>query len=108
MPAYVVAMMTVTDPEGYRGYTDRTPAVVEKHGGKFLTRGQDITCLEGDYDGRMVLLEFPSQANVDAWYADPDYKHAMTFRAGSATMHHLLAQEGTAATGATAAPDPKL
>ena len=30
MPAYVVAMINVHDPETYRKYTDRTPATLEK------------------------------------------------------------------------------
>ena len=47
MPAYVLSMMTIHDPETYRQYTDRTPPVVKKYGGKFLTRGEPVTCLEG-------------------------------------------------------------
>ena len=65
MPAYVVSMMTINDPETYKQYTSRTPPIVKKYGGKFLTRGEEITCVEGqDYDGRMVILEFPSKADV--------------------------------------------
>lgn len=106
MPAYVIAMMTVNDPDTYRKYTDRTPATVERHGGRFLTRGEDVTTMEGkQYDGRMVILEFPAKANVEAWYADPDYEEAMTFRHASAELHMLLAQEGGSE---TASPDPKV
>lgn len=106
MPAYVVSMMSITDPDTYKSYTDRTPPLVKKYGGKFLTRGQPITCVEGqDYDGRMVILEFPSQADVEAWYTDPEYKEAMHFRHAASTMHYLLLQEG--ATN-TEDPDPKL
>lgn len=106
MPAYVVAMMSVHDPETYRKYTDRTPPIVKKHGGKFLTRGESITCVEGDnYDGRMVLLEFPSKAHIEAWFADPDYREAMVFRHAASTMHMLLVQEGGTD---TQAPDPRL
>ena len=47
MPAYVLLMMTIHDPETYRKYTDRTPPVVKKYGGKFLRRGVPVTCLEG-------------------------------------------------------------
>ena len=47
MPAYVVAMMTIHDPDVYRQYTDRTPPIVNKHGGKFLRPGDEITCVEG-------------------------------------------------------------
>ena len=48
MPAYVLSMMTIHDPETYRKYTDRTPPVVKKYDGKFLTRGETVTCLEGE------------------------------------------------------------
>ena len=94
MPAYVVALMSVHDPDTYRKYTDRTPPTVKKYGGRFLTRGEPVSTFEGEsYDGRMVLLEFPSQADVEAWFADPDYEAAMEFRHASSTMHMLLVQE---------------
>ena len=94
MPAYVVAMMSVHDAETYKKYTDRTPPTVKKYGGKFLTRGEPITTVEGEeYDGRMVLLEFPSRADVEAWYADPDYSEALQYRQAASTMHRLLVQE---------------
>lgn len=106
MPAYVVSMMTIHDPEAYRQYTDRTPPTVAKYGGRFLTRGENITCIEGqDYQGRMVLLEFPSTADAQAWLADPDYQEAMAIRHESSTMHYLLLQEGGTN---TLDPDPKL
>lgn len=106
MPAYVVSMMTIHDPDVYRQYTDRTPPIVKKYGGKFLTRGEEITCVEGQqYDGRLVLLEFPSKADVEAWFADPDYEEAMTFRYEASTMNYLLLQEGS---DDTEAPDPNL
>ena len=106
MPAYVVSMMTVHDPTTYKKYTDRTPAVVKRHGGRFLTRGEAFTCVEGkEYDGRLVILEFPSRTHIEAWFADPDYQEAMAFRHASSTMNYLLLQEGGAN---TEDPDPKL
>jgi uncharacterized protein (DUF1330 family) len=106
MPAYVVAMMAIHDPETYRKYTDRTPPTVKKYGGKFLTRGETVTTLEGEsYTDRMVILEFPSKTHVEEWIADPDYQEAMSFRHASSTMHMLLVQEGGEN---TEDPDPKL
>jgi uncharacterized protein (DUF1330 family) len=106
MPAYVVSMMSIHDPETYRQYTDRTPPIVKKYGGRFLTRGEAFTCVEGnDYDGRLVILEFPTKADVEAWFNDPDYQEAMTFRHAASTMNYLLLQEGGAN---TEDPDPKL
>ena len=106
MPAYVVSMMTITDPETYRQYTDRTPPLVKKYGGRFLTRGEPFECVEGEaYRGRLVLLEFPSQADIEAWYNDPEYQEAKVFREAASTMHHLLVQAGGSN---TEDPDPKL
>jgi uncharacterized protein (DUF1330 family) len=106
MPAYVVAMMSIHDPETYRKYTDRTPPTVKKYGGKFLTRGETVTTLEGEpYKDRMVILEFPSKAHVEKWIVDPDYQAAVAFRHSSSTMHMLVVQEGGEN---TEDPDPKL
>lgn len=106
MPAFVVSMMSIHDAETYKKYTDRTPPIVKKYGGKFLTRGEPYTCVEGqDYDGRLVILEFPTKADVEAWFNDPDYQEAMTFRHAASTMNYLLLQEGSQN---TENPDPKL
>jgi uncharacterized protein (DUF1330 family) len=53
----------------------------------------------------MVILEFPSKSDVEAWIADPDYQEAMKLRNESSTMHMLLVQEGGEN---TEDPDPKL
>jgi uncharacterized protein (DUF1330 family) len=106
MPAYVVAMMSINDAETYRKYTDRTPPTVKKYGGRFLTRGEPVSTIEGqDYEGRMVLLEFPSKAHVESWFQDPEYQEAMEFRHASSTMHMLLLQECDAQ---AEDPDPHL
>ncbi len=106
MPAYVIAMMAIHDPETYRKYTDLTPPTVKKYGGRFLTRGEPVNTLEGEpYKHRMVILKFPSQTHVQDWIADPDYKEATVFRHASSTMGRLLVQEGGMN---TEDPDPKL
>ncbi len=106
MPAYVIAMMKIHDPETYSKYTDRTPPTVKKYGGKFLTRGEEVTTFEGEpYQDRMVILEFPNKAQVEAWMADPDYQAALEFRLASSTMNMLLVQEGS---DNTEDPNPRL
>ncbi len=105
MPAYVVSMMTIHDPDTYKKYTDRTPPIVKRYGGKFLTRGEEVSTVEGDeYTARMVILEFPSKQHIEDWFADPDYQEAMKFRHASSKAQ-ILVQEGG---GNTNNPDPKL
>ena len=106
MPAYVIAMMNIHDPETYRKYTDKTPPTVKKYGGKFLTRGEPVTTLEGEqYLDRMVILEFPTQKHVEQWLNDPDYQAAAVYRHASSTNCRLLVQEGGKN---TENPDPKI
>ena len=62
MSAYIVAMVSIDDPETYKKYTAKTPALIARHGGKFIARGSDVTTLEGEvFTDRMVIIEFPSQ-----------------------------------------------
>ncbi len=71
-----------------------------------LRRHLKFVCVEGNgYDGRLVILEFPSKADVEAWFNDPEYQEAMKFRHESSTMNYLLLQEGGTN---TENPDPKL
>src|SRR5258708_13014046 len=95
MPAYVVAMMSIHDPLTYREYTDRTPATVKKYGGKFLTRGEPVTTVGGEgYKDRMVILQFPSMAQVQAWFADPTYQEAVAFPHAPSTIPLLVLPSG--------------
>src|SRR5260370_16614339 len=88
MPAYVVAMMSIHDPLTYREYTDRTPSTVKKYGGKFLTRGEPVTTVEGEeYKDRMVILQFPSMARVQAWFPDPPCQQGTASRHAPPPMH---------------------
>ncbi|KQZ87117.1 hypothetical protein ASD64_06640 [Mesorhizobium sp. Root157] len=105
MTAYVVATMAIHDPQTYRKYTDLTPPLVKRHGGKFLTRGDVVTTAEGEpFKERMVLLEFPSKAHAEAWLSDPDYVEACKFRHASSVGRLLIQESG----GNTENPDPKL
>lgn len=103
MTAYMVCTMKIHDPETYRKYTALTPAIVKRHGGRFLTRGDTVVTAEGEtFTERMVILEFPDQAAAQAWYDDPDYQNASRFRR-AASVGRMLLQAGR---DNTSDPDP--
>ena len=105
MAAYFVCTMRIHDPETYRKYTALTPAIVSRHGGKFLTRGEQVTTSEGEtFTDRMVIIEFPNRAAAEAWYNDRDYQEASRFRR-AASVGRMILQEGGED---TEAPDPKV
>jgi uncharacterized protein (DUF1330 family) len=74
MPAYVLAEIEVTNPEGYKGYTAVVGESIQKYGGRFLARGGSAQPLEGEWpERRRVLLEFPNADAVRKWWDSPEY-----------------------------------
>jgi uncharacterized protein (DUF1330 family) len=105
LAAYFVCTMRIHDPETYKKYTALTPAIVARHGGRFLTRGDKVTTHEGEtFTERMVLIEFPDRTAAEAWYNDPAYQKASEFRR-AASVGRMILQEGR---GDTATPDPQI
>ena len=95
MPAFVVAMMDVHDPELLRAYVRRTPPMVKKYGGTYLTRGETPTCLEGtSCRYRVVVSEWPSKEAAIAFFNDPEYMEVAKTRKTASTMHMLIVQDG--------------
>jgi len=75
MPAYVLAEIEITNPEGYKEYTTHVPATIAKYGGRFVVRGGKATALEGEWpERRRVLIEFPSVDAARKWFDSPEYE----------------------------------
>ena len=74
MPAYVVAYVTVTDPDSMGAYASQVMEVTESFGGRYLFAGRGAESLEGDFpvDG-MAILEFPTREAAKRWYDSPEY-----------------------------------
>ncbi len=91
MAAYIIADITVKDPEMYAEYRKQVPATVTKHGGRFLVRGGAHDALEGDWrPGRVVVIEFPDMAAARAWYASQEYGPLIKLRHSASTGSVLL------------------
>jgi uncharacterized protein (DUF1330 family) len=94
MPAYIIARVEVTDRDKYRRYTQATPEVISKYGGKFIVRGPEILTLEGDPETRrLVVIEFPSLDEAKKFYQSPEYTQVKALRSGAA-VGQFLAVEG--------------
>ena len=96
MPAYVLAEIEITNPEGYKEYTAAVPATIAQDGGKFLVRGGSVEVLEGDWPARRrVLLEFPSLEAAKRWWDSPEYEKPLAMRRANSNGR-LLLLEGAA------------
>lgn len=90
MPAYLIARITVTDPDAYVAYSSKTAALAEKFGGRFLVKGGAMTRLEGQGPDRHVVVEFPDRAAAEAWYASPEYQAILPIAQAASTRDLVI------------------
>jgi uncharacterized protein (DUF1330 family) len=82
MAAYIVARVEVDDPSLLKSYLTATPPIVEKYHGKFIARGGTTVTLEGPEEARrIVLIEFPSLSDAEAFYRSEEYSEASAVQA---------------------------
>ena len=94
MVAYVINDMEVLDPKGLEDYKKLSPQTVLQYGGKFLARGGEIRKVEGDWlPTRLVILEFPSVEQAQAWINSPEYAPARAARQ-KASRSNIIVVEG--------------
>ena len=75
MSVYLIADIKVTNDGWVPEYAANVHKLVEKHGGRYLSRSGNIETLEGAAtDSTLIaILEFPNRAALDNFAADPDY-----------------------------------
>ena len=100
MRAYSVTEVEVIDVEEYAKYRELAGAAVAKYGGRFLVRGAAPIVAEGEWPAqrRLVVIEFPSLAQLKRWYDSPEYAPARAI-AITALRRRLLFAEGVEGAG---------
>lgn len=85
MAAYVIAHLEITDPEPFGQYREQVPALIEKHGGRYLIRGGEAETLEGAWPvPRLVVIEFESNEAAKRFYNSPEYQAILPLRLAGA------------------------
>lgn len=82
MPAYLIAEHIVTDAAKFEDYRVRVAPMIARHGGRYLTRGGSHRLPEGGHwrPERVVIIEFPDRAALDAWYTSAQYAPLIALR----------------------------
>ena len=91
--AYIIANVTVTNPEQYEEYKKWSSAAIQTHGAEICVRGDHVEVLEGNWaPERLVILKFPSMEAARAFDASPEYSKARAARHGAAIMRMILVE----------------
>jgi len=71
-PGYIIVEFEVTDPLGWKTYTEGTRAMPSS-GGIFLARASKGTGLTGDKPKTITIVQFPSVDDAIAFDSSPAY-----------------------------------
>ena len=89
--AYILANITVTNPEQYEEYKKLSSQAMKVHGAEICVRGGKVEVLEGDWKPeRVVLLKFPSIEAARKFNDSVEYGAARKSRQGAAVMRMVL------------------
>jgi uncharacterized protein (DUF1330 family) len=101
MTVYLIADIKVTDDGWIPDYAANVHKLVEKHGGRYLSRSGKVETLEGDEkDSTLIaILAFPDRAAIDDFVSDPEYApYGLARRAGSVSNFIVIDDTDVAGT----------
>ena len=81
MSAYWIGEHRVTDQANFAEYLRQVVPMIERHGGRYLTRVGSHEVLEGEWKPtRVVIIEFPDMAAIKTWYGSAEYQPLIALR----------------------------
>ena len=91
--AYIIANVTVTNPQQYEEYKKWSSAAMQAHGAEVCVRGGKVEVLEGDWSPeRLVILRFPTVEAARRFNDSPEYGRARAARQGAAVMRMVVVE----------------
>lgn len=99
MPAYLVGMMDITDPETFVLYGQAAKRALEPYEGRFRrlasTRETAPTVYEGEAPASyMFIFEFESREVFEEFYHSEAYQEALAIRRRATTTKAVMVMEG--------------
>ena len=93
MPAYLVGRGKILDQAKVDAYGAAAMPIVEKYGGKMLAAGPSVRNLEGPKpDGDLIVIEFASREQAEAFWDDPNYQEVAKLRVGALDLELNLVE----------------
>jgi uncharacterized protein (DUF1330 family) len=79
--AYAIAYLREVDfGDAIIEYIEKIDESLAPYGGRFIVHGGKLTPLEGEWDGDIVIVEFPSAEACAEWYDSPAYQEILPLR----------------------------
>ncbi len=94
MSSYFIANISIHDNTIYNKYLENAGSIFKNYNGRYLAVNENPEVLEGDWNyTKVVLIEFPTNDELKAWYNSPEYQEILKYRLEAATCD-TIAFEG--------------
>ena len=93
MSVYLIADIELKDPSWVPDYAANVHKIVERHGGRYLSRSGNIENIEGESPTStlIAIISFPSREALASFAADPEYApYGRARQAGSNSRFRLI------------------
>ena len=79
------------DLKAYHEYIKAVQPIVEKYHGRYLTRSENITALNVDWEpDRVILIEFDTKEQLDMCFSSEEYQEISSLRENSVTSKAIV------------------
>lgn len=89
---YWIAMVSITDAEGFKAYVGSYDEAFARYGGRFLAGTGKAEFPEGFAAERTVIVEFATYEDALACYRSPEYAAALKLRRATSTAHFAVVE----------------
>ena len=92
MAAYLVVEHIITDAAKFEEYKVKVGPMIARHGGRYLTKGGSHKMPEGGHwkPERVVIIEFPDMASLNAWHNSAEYQPLIALRKQSTSELDMM------------------
>lgn len=92
MPAYPITEHVFTDAARFDDYRTQVGLLFARFGGRYLTKAGSHHLPEGGHwaPGRVVTVESPDRAALEAWYRSPEVQPLIALRKDCTSEPDLL------------------
>ena len=78
----------------YDDYIEQVKPIVERYGGKYLARTENVTALSPlRKPDRVIIIRFPSREKLDACFASDEYRRIMHERVDSVDARAVIIED---------------
>ena len=78
----------------YDDYIEKVKPIVEKYGGEYIARTENVTSLSPlRKPDRVIIIKFPSREKLDACFSSEEYRQIMHERIDSVDARAVIVEE---------------